>query len=170
MGGGGQGLWGGGGARGGAVGVAGAAGAVAAPVAGRRAGGHGPAMVARRARARATVSVAALFLRRLLPVPARLALIVISALGFDFGVQATLVSHQTLIFGLEPAARSRLNALMFTGVFIGMAAGSALGSLMLERAGWPGVVALLTVAGAGSFVVRMWGRGAETQGVITTAK
>jgi len=109
----------------------------------------------------ATVSFAALFLLPLLPVPAQLALIVISAIGFDFGVQATLVSHQTLIFGLEPAARSRLNALMFTGVFIGMAIGSALGSLMLEKAGWPGVVALLTLAGAGSFIVRMQGRAAR---------
>ncbi|ROR13621.1 MFS transporter [Erwinia sp. JUb26] len=154
----------------GAFGLAGAAGAMAAPLAGMLADRHGPALVTRLATALATVSFAALFLLPLLPVPAQLALIVISALGFDFGVQATLVSHQTLIFGLEPAARSRLNALMFTGVFIGMAVGSALGSLMLERAGWPGVVALLTVAGAGSFVVRMWGRSAETRDAITAAK
>lgn len=139
----------------GAFGLAGAAGAMAAPLAGMMADRRGPALVTQFSTALATISFAALFLLPLLPVPAQLALIVISAIGFDFGVQATLVSHQTLIFGLEPAARSRLNALMFTGVFIGMATGSALGSLMLEKAGWPGVVALLTLAGAGSFVVRM---------------
>ncbi len=141
----------------GAFGLAGAAGALAAPLAGAMADRRGPALVTQFSTALATVSFAALFLLPLLPVPAQLALIVISAIGFDFGVQATLVSHQTLIFGLEPAARSRLNALMFTGVFIGMAIGSALGSLMLEKAGWPGVVALLTLAGAGSFIVRMQG-------------
>ena len=143
----------------GAFGLAGAAGALAAPLAGMLADRRGPEKVTRLATALATVSFAALFLLPLLPVPAQLVLIVVSALGFDFGVQATLISHQTLIFGLEPAARSRLNALMFTGVFIGMATGSALGSLMLERAGWPGVVALLTLAGAASFVVRMQGGG-----------
>jgi len=143
----------------GAFGLAGAAGALAAPLAGMLADRRGPEKVTRLATALATVSFAALFLLPLMPVPAQLVLIVVSALGFDFGVQATLISHQTLIFGLEPAARSRLNALMFTGVFIGMATGSALGSLMLERAGWPGVVALLTLAGAASFVVRMQGRG-----------
>ncbi|MBN1084456.1 MFS transporter [Erwinia aphidicola] len=145
----------------GAFGLAGAAGALAAPLAGAMADRRGPALVTQFSTALATVSFAALFLLPLLPVPAQLALIVISAIGFDFGVQATLVSHQTLIFGLEPAARSRLNALMFTGVFIGMAIGSALGSLMLEKAGWPGVVALLTLAGAGSFIVRMQGRTAR---------
>lgn len=143
----------------GAFGLAGAAGALAAPLAGMLADRRGPEKVTRLATALATVSFAALFLLPLLPVPAQLVLIVVSALGFDFGVQATLISHQTLIFGLEPAARSRLNALMFTGVFIGMATGSALGSLMLERAGWPGVAALLTLAGAASFVVRMQGGG-----------
>jgi len=145
----------------GAFGLAGAAGALAAPLAGAMADRRGPALVTQFSTALATVSFAALFLLPLLPVPAQLALIVICAIGFDFGVQATLVSHQTLIFGLEPAARSRLNALMFTGVFIGMAIGSALGSLMLEKAGWPGVVALLTLAGAGSFIVRMQGRAAR---------
>lgn len=154
----------------GAFGLAGAAGALAAPLAGMLADRHGPAMVTRLATALATLSFAALFLLPLLPVPAQLALIVISALGFDFGVQATLVSHQTLIFGLEPAARSRLNALMFTGVFIGMAVGSALGSLMLERAGWPGVVTLLTLAGAGSFAVRMQGRRSERREAFSATK
>lgn len=149
----------------GAFGLAGAAGALAAPLAGMLADRRGPALVTQLATALATVSFAALFLLPLLPVPFQLALIVVSAVGFDFGVQATLVSHQTLIFGLEPAARSRLNALMFTGVFVGMAVGSALGSIMLERAGWPGVVALLTLAGAASFLVRMQGRSRQQPAV-----
>lgn len=138
----------------GLFGLAGAAGALAAPLAGSLADRRGPELVTRIGTALATVSFALMFLLPLMPVPYQLALIVVSAVGFDFGVQSTLVSHQSIIFSLEPAARSRLNALMFTGVFIGMAVGSALGSVILEHAGWQGVVLLLTLAGFGSMVVR----------------
>lgn len=138
----------------GLFGLAGAAGALAAPLAGSLADRRGPELVTRIGTTLATVSFALMFLLPLLPVPYQLALIVVSAVGFDFGVQSTLVSHQSIIFSLEPAARSRLNALMFTGVFVGMAAGSALGSVILELAGWQGVVMLLTLAGFGSMVVR----------------
>jgi predicted MFS family arabinose efflux permease len=138
----------------GLFGLAGAAGALAAPLAGSLADRRGPELVTRIGTTLATVSFALMFLLPLLPVPYQLALIVVSAVGFDFGVQSTLVSHQSIIFSLEPAARSRLNALMFTGVFIGMAAGSALGSVILELAGWQGVVMLLTLAGFGSMVAR----------------
>ncbi|MFJ1231432.1 MFS transporter [Yersinia proxima] len=140
----------------GAFGLAGAAGALAAPLAGSLADRRGPQVVTLIGASLATLSFAALFLLPLLPFHFQIGLIVLSAIGFDFGVQATLVAHQTIIYSLEPAARSRLNALLFTCVFIGMAVGSALGSLMLERMGWTGVVALITLAGAASLAVR-WG-------------
>jgi predicted MFS family arabinose efflux permease len=143
----------------GMFGLAGAAGALAAPLAGSLADRRGPELVTRIGTGLATLSFALMFLLPLLPAPYQLALIVISAIGFDFGVQSTLVSHQSIIFSLEPAARSRLNALMFTGVFIGMAAGSALGSVILEHTGWQGVVVLLTLAGFGSMVVRWMSKG-----------
>lgn len=142
----------------GMFGLAGAAGALAAPLAGTLADRRGPELVTRIGTSLATLSFATMFLLPLLPAPWQLALIVVSAIGFDFGVQSTLVSHQSIIFSLEPAARSRLNALMFTGVFIGMAVGSALGSVILEKAGWQGVVVLLTVAGLGSMLVRWMSR------------
>lgn len=140
----------------GAFGLAGAAGALAAPLAGSLADRRGPQVVTLIGASLATLSFAALFLLPLLPFHLQIGLIVLSAIGFDFGVQATLVAHQTIIYSLEPAARSRLNALLFTCVFIGMAVGSALGSLMLEKMGWAGVVALITLAGAASLAVR-WG-------------
>ncbi|AKP33547.1 MFS transporter [Yersinia aleksiciae] len=140
----------------GAFGLAGAAGALAAPLAGTLADRRGPQVVTLIGSGLATLSFAALFLLPLLPLHFQIGLIVISAIGFDFGVQASLVAHQTIIYSLEPAARSRLNALLFTGMFIGMAMGSALGSLMLERFGWTGVVVLITLAGAASLAVR-WG-------------
>ncbi|HEN3628836.1 TPA: MFS transporter [Yersinia enterocolitica] len=145
----------------GGFGLAGAAGALAAPLAGSLADRRGPQVVTLIGASLATLSFAALFLLPLLPFHLQIGLIVLSAIGFDFGVQATLVAHQTIIYSLEPAARSRLNALLFTGVFIGMAVGSALGSLMLEKMGWAGVVALITLAGAASLAVRWSGRSAK---------
>ncbi|CAI1910520.1 Inner membrane transport protein ynfM [Serratia proteamaculans] len=139
----------------GAFGLAGAAGALAAPLAGMLADRHGPDYVTKIGAAMVVVSFALMFLLPLLSVPAQLALIALSAVGFDLGIQATLVAHQTIIYAINPAARSRLNAIMFTLVFVGMASGAALGSKILESAGWPGVVALATLAAAGGLVLRM---------------
>lgn len=142
----------------GAFGLAGAAGAMAAPLAGSFADRIGPARVTQAGAALVTISFALMFLLPLLPMPAQLALIVVCTIGFDLGVQATLVAHQTLVYGLAPEARSRLNALLFTVVFIGMATGAALGSLALAHCGWNGVVALATLAGAAALAVRFASR------------
>ncbi|MBA8867434.1 putative MFS family arabinose efflux permease [Pantoea agglomerans] len=142
----------------GAFGLAGAAGAMAAPLAGSFTDRIGPARVTQAGAALVTISFALMFLLPLLPMPAQLALIVLCTIGFDLGVQATLVAHQTLVYGLAPEARSRLNALLFTVVFIGMATGAALGSLALAHWGWNGVVALSTLAGAAALAVRFASR------------
>lgn len=130
----------------GAFGLAGAAGALAAPLAGRLADRRGPELVTRLGAGLAAVSFAAMACAPWLPPHAQIVLIVGSAIGFDFGVQATLIAHQTIVYGLDPGARSRLNALLFTGMFIGMAAGAALGSQALALWGWQGVVGLATLA------------------------
>lgn len=142
----------------GAFGLAGAAGALAAPLAGRLADKRGPELVTRLGAGLAAVSFAAMWFAPLLPTHLQLALIVVSAIGFDFGIQATLVAHQTVVFGIDPASRSRLNALLFTGMFVGMASGAALGSLMLAQWGWAGVVMLATVSSLAALAVRMIGQ------------
>ncbi len=142
----------------GAFGLAGAAGALAAPLAGSVADRIGPARVTQYGASLVMVSFALMFLLPLLPVPAQIGLIIISTIGFDLGVQATLVAHQTLVYSLAPEARSRLNALMFTVVFIGMATGAALGSLALAHFGWTGVVALSTLAAALALLIRLASR------------
>ncbi|UQA63533.1 MFS transporter [Polyangium aurulentum] len=139
----------------GAFGLAGAAGALAAPLAGRLADRRGPELVTRLGAGLTAVSFATMALAPLLPATAQLGLIVLAAIGFDFGIQATLVAHQTLVYGIEPGARSRLNALLFTGMFIGMAAGAALGSLALAQWGWLGVVALATATSIAALAARM---------------
>ena len=76
----------------------------------------------------------------LMPAPGagQLVLIALSAVGFDLGLQSSLVAHQNLVYSLEPQARGRLNALLFTVIFIGMALGSALGQQYLYAGGLDG--------------------------------
>lgn len=126
----------------GAFGLAGAAGALAAPVAGRLSDRRGPRVVAIMGASVAAAAYAVLAGMTLLPVSGQLVLLALAAIGFDFGVQAALIAHQSTIYGLDPHARSRLNALLFTGMFIGMAAGALIGALALAQWGWPAIAAI----------------------------
>ena len=140
----------------GAFGLAGAAGALAAPIAGRLADTRGPELVTRLGTSLAAVSFLVMAAGGLLPIGAQLWVIGVGAVGFDLGVQATLISHQTIVYGIDPGARSRLNALLFTGMFIGMSSGAALGSLALGQWGWPGVMLLSAGGAIGALLVRLW--------------
>jgi predicted MFS family arabinose efflux permease len=145
----------------GLFGLAGAAGALAAPLAGSIADRRGPERVTHLGAGLAVVAFGAMALLPLLSVHGGLWLLAISAVVFDFGVQATLVAHQTIVYGLEPAARSRLNALLFVGMFIGMAAGAGLGSLVLAQWGWTAVTILATSAAAGALMMRLASAGGK---------
>ncbi|WP_447774338.1 MFS transporter [Variovorax boronicumulans] len=142
----------------GAFGLAGAAGALAAPLAGRLADRRGPELVTRLGAGLTVVSFAAMGLAPLMAPHAQLWLLALAAVGFDLGMQATLIAHQTIVYGIEPGARSRLNAVLFTGMFIGMATGSALGALALAAWGWAGVTVLATATAAAAVAVRLWPR------------
>lgn len=139
----------------GGFGIAGAAGALAAPLAGGLADKFGAEKVTQMGAALVTVSFAMMFLLPALPPHGQLILIAISAVGFDLGLQSSLVAHQNLVYGLEPQARGRLNALLFTGVFIGMSLGSVLGSKLYVIAGWSGVVTLAVITGAIALGIRL---------------
>ena len=140
----------------GAFGLAGAAGALAAPLAGRIADKRGPELVTRLGAALVLLSFGVMGLAPWMQPQAQLALLVAGAIGFDLGVQATLIAHQTIVYGIEPGARSRLNAILFVGMFIGMAIGSALGALMLAQWGWMAVTGLATASAAVALAVRLW--------------
>ena len=135
----------------GAFGLAGAAGALAAPLVGRLADSKGPEVVTRLGAA----LVAAAFIAMALG-PHQLWLIAVGAVVFDLGAQATLIAHQTIVYSIESAARSRLNAVLFIGMFSGMASGAWLGSVVLAHAGWQGVCVMAAVAGAAALAVRFW--------------
>lgn len=141
----------------GAFGIAGAAGALAAPMAGHLADKVGAAKVTQLGALLVTVSFALMFLLPALPAQGQWLLIALSAVGFDLGLQSSLVAHQNLVYSLEPQARGRLNALLFTMVFIGMALGSVLGSQVYALANWEGVVTLATFSSAIALVIRLTG-------------
>ena len=139
----------------GTFGIAGAAGALAAPLAGGLADKVGAEKVTQLGAALVSISFALMFVLPFVPAHAQLVIIALAAVGFDLGLQSSLVAHQNLVYGLEPQARGRLNALLFTVVFIGMALGSALGSKVYTVAGWSGVVALATLTGLIALVIRL---------------
>lgn len=135
----------------GAFGLAGAAGALMAPLAGRMADRKGPEIVTRIGAGLVAAAFAAMFFGH-----EQLWLIALGAVVFDLGTQAALIAHQSIVYSMEPAARSRLNAVLMTGVFIGMASGAWLGSLALAQWGWQGVCGVAALAGLAALVVRMW--------------
>ncbi|RKH74725.1 MFS transporter [Corallococcus aberystwythensis] len=139
----------------GAFGLAGAAGALGAPIAGRIADRFGPEVVTRLGAGMTVLSFATMFAAPWLEPNHQLWLIGASAVGFDLGAQITLVAHQTIVFGIDPAARSRLNAVLFVTMFIGMSIGAASGSLVLARWGWMAVTALATAAALAALAVRL---------------
>lgn len=138
----------------GAFGLAGAAGALLAPVAGRLADRHGAALIASRAALLSVASFALLILLPLLSFPLAMALLILTVIGFDLGVQSALIAHQSLVYSLEPAARGRLNAMLISSMFIGMASGSALGSWFFSSLGWPAVFALAAVSSFSAWWLR----------------
>jgi predicted MFS family arabinose efflux permease len=139
----------------GAFGLAGAAGALIAPLAGRVADRKGPELVTRLGASLVLLAFVAMAVGAL-DDSGPLWLIVLGAVVFDLGVQASLIAHQTIVYSLEPAARSRLNAVLMASMFIGMASGAGLGSLALAQWGWAGVCGLAAVAALGALGVRMW--------------
>lgn len=147
----------------GAFGLAGAAGALAAPIAGRMADKQGPERVTRLGAALVAASFALMSLAPWLTPQAQLWLLVVCAIGFDLGVQATLIAHQSIVYSIDPGARSRLNAVLFVGMFLGMASGAALGSLLLTHWGWLAVTALATGMALAALAVRLWPSSAALQ-------
>jgi predicted MFS family arabinose efflux permease len=60
----------------------------------------------------------------------------------DAGVQASHLANQTIVLGLEPALRNRLNAVYMVSYFLGGALGTVTAAVAWERTGWAGVCGL----------------------------
>ncbi|MBR7792282.1 MFS transporter [Undibacterium sp. FT147W] len=139
----------------GAFGLAGAVGALAAPVAGHLADKRGPEMVTRLGTGLAVLSFALMCIGSWCSPVTQLWLLIIGTIGFDLGVQMTLVAHQTIVYGIDPGARSRLNAVLFVGMFIGMAIGASAGSILLAQWGWIAVTGMATLTSLAAFALRL---------------
>jgi predicted MFS family arabinose efflux permease len=68
-----------------------------------------------------------------------LAGLILGVTFMDVGVQSGHVSNQTRIYGIDPAARSRLNTVYMFCYFVGGGLGSFIGANMWHLAGWWGV-------------------------------
>jgi len=136
----------------GSFGIAGAAGALAAPIAGGFADRRGPRAVIRFGAAVTLTSFAAMAaLHRSLVV------LVLGTIAFDLGIQSCLIANQTIVYAQDPAARSRLNALLVGSMFFGMSTGAFGGSQVFARFGFAGVCATCVVVAFVALLVALPG-------------
>lgn len=129
----------------GLFGVLGLAGIFAAPLAGRIADRRGPQSVVRVGAGLALLSWALFGFWGTLPA------LIIGVVVLDLGSQSAMISNQHIIYALDESARSRINTVYMTGMFLGGAAGSALATLAWTNGGWElvsltgGLLALLAL-------------------------
>ncbi|MBN8953137.1 MAG: MFS transporter [Rhizobium sp. 60-20] len=118
----------------GLFGLAGAAGALGAIRAGRWADrGHGQ---------RTTGIALALMLVAWLPISMldqSILWLILGVLVIDFGLQATHVTNQGMIYRVRPDAQNRLTAAYMVFYSIGSAVGSSTSTIIYAHAGWTGV-------------------------------
>jgi predicted MFS family arabinose efflux permease len=121
----------------GTFGIVGIAGVLVGPMAARRATGDNPSRLNVAALLVLALSFVVFFLFRasLLTLGAGVVLL-------DAGVQASHLTNQTVVFGLAPELRSRLNALYMVFYFAGGALGTALASVAWALGGWSAVCLL----------------------------
>lgn len=142
----------------GAFGLAGAAGALAAPLAGAAADRQGAGKVTLWAGLLIAISFVLMYAVSWLPANLALPLLVLTVIGFDLGVQTALIAHQSIVYSLDASARSRLNALLVSWMFVGMAAGSAAAGLLYSLAGFPAVISLALAASLAGVWLRFFAR------------
>ncbi len=117
----------------GLFGIVGAAGVLAAPLAGR---------IADRRGSHSGVGLGAaltLFAWGVLGVWASVPGLLIGVVVLDVGIQLALISNQHIIYALDAQARSRINTIFMTSMFLGGAAGSALAVALWSYGAWSGV-------------------------------
>ncbi len=133
----------------GLFGIAGAAGALAAPIAGSFSDKRGPTAVARLGAFICVISFGgmALFSHSIVALAA-------GTIVFDAGAQSSLIAHQTIIYAEDPSARSRLNAVLVSSMFIGMASGAFVASRVLAQHGFPAVLWMCAALSALALALR----------------
>jgi len=136
----------------GLFGLVGVVGILAAPIAGRIADRSGPGPVIA---VGAVLSLASWALFGLWDTVAGL---VLGVIALDFGLQSALISNQHIVYALVPDARSRINTVFMTGMFIGGAVGSAGASFAWAHGGWPAVCAFGAALAAAALALDLTAR------------
>ncbi len=133
----------------GLFGIVGLAGVAIAPVAGRLSDKRGPHGIIG---AGIFLVLAAFAIFAVFPTLVGLALGVVL---LDTGVQMSMISNQSVIFGLVPTARNRINTIYMTGMFLAGAAGSAAAGIAWTDWGWRGVSGLGIAVGLAGLAVHL---------------
>lgn len=119
----------------GLMGLAGAAGALSTSFVGRISDRRGPYFMIRIASLLALASFAAMAF-----APGSVVVLIAGVVVFDLGVQSSLISHQAIIYALDPAARGRINGIFVSSIFIFFALGSYVSGLIWSRYHWFGLM------------------------------
>jgi predicted MFS family arabinose efflux permease len=132
-------------------GLAGAAGALAAPTAGKLADRRGPFSTI-------PIAIAITFLAfvGMALLPHALFAVILGAAAFDLGVQLSTISHQAIIYGLAPEARSSITGVYVGGMFVFFAIGSLLGNTLFQRFGWQGLTTLCLASCVAAYGAHRW--------------
>ncbi|MCJ2130672.1 MFS transporter [Methylobacterium sp. E-045] len=136
----------------GLMGVVGAVGILMAPLAGRIADRHGPYVV---------IGLGCLIMALsyvIMGVWGGLIGLVVGIVLLDLGEQAALISNQHVVYALRQEARSRLNTLFMSGMFVGGAAGSWTASFAWQIGGWPAVCTLGGMFALLGLAIHFYGR------------
>lgn len=119
----------------GLFGIAGGVGALIAPIAGRLADERGPHSTFVYGLCYSLVGLIVLFICRDSLIGQAGGIVVL-----DIGVQTAMVANQTIIYGLQPAARTRINSIYMIIYFGGGALGAGTALFLWQRLGWTGVL------------------------------
>ena len=134
----------------GMMGLAGAAGVLGSTLAGRLADERGPLFGIRVATVTAFVSFAAMGL-----FGSSTLVLVGGTVLFDLAIQMSLVSHQSIVYGLDPNARARLNGIFVSVLFLCFSLGSLCAGALWARWGWGAVMGMACIATAISFALTL---------------
>lgn len=132
----------------GLFGIAGIVGAFVAPAAGRLADTRGPNRVFGYA---LFCAFAALLV--LIEFQSSMVGQAVGIVALDVGVQTAMVCNQTVIYALQPAARTRINSVYMIIYFAGGTLGAGAALALWGRVGWPGVLIACCIFTAGSGAV-----------------
>lgn len=134
----------------GLFGLAGAAGALAAPIAGRLSDTRGPRLGILVGTALVLISFVGMAF-----FPLSILVLFAGAVVFDLGVQMALISHQSIVYTLNPLARARLNAVFVACMFVAFSVGSLASSNLYARGGWLAVLGLCIICSCLALVVAL---------------